>query len=79
MKWFTKDKDTKINSLPVEHQASFEIVAHKNASKEVAEEAEKANEAVQNLLKRNHFNVKIYLAAGGRTPRKNTNKHAKGI
>lgn len=66
MKWFKKTEPTKIiTGLPAEHQASIEIVAHKDASKEAIAEAKKANAIVQDVFKRNHFTVKIYVAIGG--------------
>ena len=66
MSWFKKKTpEVIVPSLPPEHRASIEIVAHKDASKEVAEEAKRANEVVQDLFRRNHFTVKIYVAAGG--------------
>lgn len=66
MNWFNKKQPDKLEpQLPPEHQASIEIVAHKNASQEVTEEAKRANEVVQDLFKRNHFTVKIYVGTGG--------------
>lgn len=59
-------------TLPPEHQASIEIVAHKNASHEVVEEARKASESINNLLERNHFTVSIVVGAIGKPKRSKT-------
>jgi hypothetical protein len=45
-----------------------EIVAHKNATKEQVEEVKRANENLQKVFERNHFTVKLYVAAGGKAP-----------
>lgn len=72
MKWLRRNKtvptnpleDTSIN-LPAEHKTSIEIVAHKNATREVMKEAKKATDHLNDLLVENGFTLKIYLAAGG--------------
>lgn len=68
MKWFKKKPEVKElkTILPPEHQASIEIVAHKNAGKEIKHQAAEANQHLKELLEDNHFTLKIYLAAGGR-------------
>lgn len=68
MKWFKKKPEEKElkSVLPPEHQASIEIVAHKNASHNVKSQADEANAHLKELLEDNHFTLKIYLAAGGK-------------
>lgn len=47
-----------------------EVELHKNANQEAVEKAKKANEHLSDLLAANGFTLKIYLAAGGRPPKK---------
>lgn len=54
--------------LPIEHQASIEIVAHKDAAEEVKQEAMQASQHINGLLERNGFTVNIVVGAIG-TPK----------
>lgn len=69
MKLFRKKQDnTSIyEALPAEHKASIEIVAHKNAQHDEVEKVKIANKHLQEVFEENHFTLKIYLAAGGKT------------
>lgn len=76
MKWFKRKQpevpttpENRLEALPAEHKTSIEIVAHKNASQAVVEQAKKAQKHLDELLEENGFTLKIYLAAGGK-PRK---------
>lgn len=62
MGWFRHNKEE------TRQAASIEIVAHKEAKKEVIEEARLANERLNKLLVQNGFTLKIFLAAGGQHP-----------
>ena len=77
MGWF-KRKDKKLvvdvlESTPVgesNKRAQVEIVANKEAKKEVIAQAKEANAHLQKLLEANHFTVTIFIAAGGKEPNK---------
>lgn len=55
------------DALPTEHKASIEIVAHKNAQEDEIRKVKIANEHLKDVFEKNHFTLKIYLAAGGKT------------
>lgn len=55
------------DALPAEHKASIEIVAHKNAQEDEVKKVKIANEHLKKVFAENHFTLKIYLAAGGKT------------
>lgn len=79
MAWFRKKitPEQIAPALPPEHQASIEIVAHKNASAEVQKEAIIANKTINNLLERNGFTVNIVVGAIGTPKTKHKeDKHA---
>lgn len=59
-------KKNMVPTLPPEHQASIEIVAHHTASNEVKKEAKNASKSINNLLERNNFTVSIVVGALGR-------------
>lgn len=78
MKLFRKKKPEVIDiydALPTEHKASIEIVAHKNAQEDEIKKVKIANKHLQEVFEKNHFTLKIYLAAGGKT---RLVKHQKG-
>lgn len=58
--------------IVVEPQASsrVEIELHKGASEDAAQKAAQANQHLTDLLVENGFTLKIFLAAGGKPPRK---------
>lgn len=55
-----------IEDLPIEDKSSIEIVAHKDASKEVVSQAKEANKNLKALLEENHFTMTIVLALSGK-------------
>lgn len=48
-----------------------EVEVHKDANQHAVEKAKIANEHLKELLVNNGFTLKIYLAAGGQSPRTN--------
>lgn len=50
----------------VDPKHAIEIVAHKDAAKEVVEQANAVNRQLKELLVENGFTVKIVLAMGGK-------------
>lgn len=61
--WFDKKKqDREANTK----RSNVEIVAHRQATKKVVEETKEVNERLQDLLLKNHFTIKIFLATGGK-------------
>lgn len=74
MRWFKKDKELLLpdESTPAfieQHKSAVEIIAHKNATEEAKREVDEANEKIRKVFERNHFTVKLYVAAGGRQPK----------
>lgn len=69
MRLFPKKKTNPelYDALPPEHKASIEIVAHKNAQEDEIKKVQIANKHLQEVFEKNHFTLKIYLAAGGNT------------
>jgi hypothetical protein len=68
---FWKRRPAEEDTISLPHReigAAVEIVARKEASKEMAEKAKAANRQLQDLLVENGFTLKIYLAAGGSQP-----------
>lgn len=58
------------NTKKAEAEAKvIEIVAHKEAKKEIVQKAKEANAQLTELLEQNGFTIKIYLAAGGPHPK----------
>lgn len=51
-----------------------EVELHKGASEQAAQKARDVNEHLKDLYVENGFTLKIYLAAGGHTPKKRTTK-----
>lgn len=70
MRLFRREKPDRAelyDALPAEHKASIEIVAHKNAQESEIEKVKIANKHLKEVFEENHFTLKIYLAAGGKT------------
>lgn len=70
--WPFKKKTPIIAVQPVKEvtiKTPVEIVAHKNATKEQIREVNEANEKLQQVFERNHFTVKLYVAAGHTVPK----------
>ena len=74
MSWFNKKKRTE--DIHVEPPASsrVEVELHKSATKEAVEKAKQANQHLNELLVKNGFTLKIYLATGGSNPKQNRGK-----
>lgn len=53
-------------------RSRVEIEVHKTANKEAAEIAKRTSKDLNELLVENGFTLKLYVAAGGRLPRKKT-------
>lgn len=73
--WPFKKKVDENRPVPIETvelETPVEIVAAKNANKEQIEEVKKANETIKKVFERNHFTVKLYVAAGHNPPKANT-------
>jgi hypothetical protein len=71
MIWFNKNRGQMPPlSIQPPPTSRVEVELHKNASVEAAEQAKKANEHLNDLLVKNGFTLKIYLAAGGQPPKK---------
>ena len=56
-------------------ETPVEIIAHKDAKKEIVDEAQKVNAHLKELLVKNGFTIKIYLAA--QSPAKTQGKGGK--
>lgn len=69
MAWFNRNK-TPLGDTEQQHDNRVEVVVHKEAAKEVVQEAIAVNEKLNKLLLDNGFTLKIYLAAGGKTKKK---------
>ncbi len=63
--WFNKKGEDKLDIAA--GAANIEVVAHKDARKEVVHKALQVNQDLRQLLEDNHFTIKIFLAAGGKT------------
>lgn len=73
MSWFRKNKEPVVPEALSQHKAAVEIVAHKNATDEAKAEVDQANRQLRELFDRNHFTIKIFLAAGGEKPKLRSN------
>lgn len=74
MAWFSNtSKALPPDESEKQHDNRVEVVVSKEANKEVVKSAKAANDSLNDLLKQNHFTIKIYVAAGGKQPR-NPNK-----
>jgi len=78
MLWFKKKQsneqkiEERVMPLLEQHESAIEIVSHKQATHEAKKDIEQANAKLKEIFDRNHFTIKIYLAAGGRKPKGNT-------
>ena len=80
MSWFSRNKSQNTNPeeegiiLRPPASSRVEVEVHKGANQHAVEKAKVANEHLKELLVNNGFTLKIYLAAGGQSPRtKNRN------
>lgn len=69
MNWF-KRKPKEDMSIQPPPSSRVEVELHKDASREAATKATQANKHLNDLLVENGFTLKIYLAAGGKPPKK---------
>lgn len=69
--WFfnKRRKEEQQEHAATERQSTIEIIAHQKASRQAIEEVKRANKDLNRLLEGNGFTVKIFLAAGGKTPK----------
>lgn len=75
MTWFKKKHENEqLKRLQQAEKSAIEIVTHKNATKKLIKETKAANEQLQDLLVKNGFTVKIFIAAGGKTKTNRTRK-----
>lgn len=72
MSWFNNRKDEK--RLSVAKSANLEIAVAKHATEKATDQAIKDANDLKELLERNHFSVTLYIAMGGKDPRKQTGK-----
>lgn len=72
MSWFNRKKED--HRVEVAKSANLEIVAAKQASEKATNQAIKDANQLKDLLERNHFSVTLYIAVGGKAPRKQTGK-----
>lgn len=75
MGWFTPKPKIPEESEQA-HDVRVEVVVANEANKKIAQKAKDATNNLNELLEANHFTIKIYRAAGGKTS--STNKKAKG-
>ena len=73
----TEPSNDLYDTLPPEHKASIEIVASKDAKHEAIEQVKRANEHLREVFDKNHFTIKIYLAAGGETKKPRNKRKVK--
>ena len=66
MGWFNGKAKRELEEKERQHDDRVEVVVSKEATKDVVQKAKQANEHLNELLKQNHFTIKIYLAAGGK-------------
>lgn len=76
MSWLDRFKRNKVEPLVVAPPPTsrVEIELHKSASEEAAQKAQETNQHLNDLLVRNGFTLKIYLAAGGQVHQKKGGK-----
>lgn len=71
MSWFKKRNPMVTPTTTVDPAHSVEIIAHKDATKQVVRQANAANEQLKKLFDENGFTVKIVLAMGAKTTKGN--------
>jgi hypothetical protein len=70
MAWFSRvRKELPLDESERQHDNRVEVVVSKEANKEIIRQAHAANKQLNDLLKQNHFTIKIFLAARGGKPR----------
>lgn len=72
MSWFKRKKEE--HRVEVAKSANLEIAVAKQASEKATNQAIKDANDLKDLLERNHFSVTLYIAVGGKHPRKQTGK-----
>lgn len=72
MNWLNRKKKEPPVVIRPPATSRVEIELHKNASEQAAKKADLTNEHLKDLLVENGFTLKIYLAAGGKPPKKVT-------
>lgn len=75
MAWFNRNKSPQ-GDTEQQHDNRVEVVVHKEAAKEVVEEAKAVNAHLNNLLEQNGFTIKIFLAAGGQIKSEKVDKNS---
>ena len=70
MSWFGKKKEMH----KIAETNRVDVVAQKNANKEVVAQAQEATRQLKELLDRNGFTIQIFLAAGGSTKTRKVEK-----
>lgn len=70
MNWFKRNKQVPPINIQPPATSRVEVELHKNASEEAAQKAKDTNKHLNDLLVENGFTLKIYLAAGGKPPKK---------
>lgn len=63
MAWFKKSK--KLIASKKTEVNSIKIIAQKDATKKVVEDAKFATKKLNDMLERNYFTIEIFLATGG--------------
>lgn len=74
MGWFNRTKKPQPIVLAPPVTSRVEVELHKNATEEAAQKAKDTNQHLNDLLVENGFTLKIFLAAGGKPPRKGEKK-----
>lgn len=64
--WFDRKKSQNEQRAIDLRRSNVEIIAHRKATKEVVRETKEVNEKLKDLFLKNHFTIKIFLAAGGK-------------
>lgn len=75
MLWFNRKKKPEPIVLAPPASSRVEVELHKNASEEAAQKAQQTNKHLNDLLVENGFTLKIFLAAGGHQPTKESGKN----
>lgn len=70
MIWFKRKAQIPALAVTPAATSRVEVELHKNASEEAAQKAKQTNQHLNDLLVENGFTLKIFLAAGGKQPKK---------
>lgn len=65
--WYEKKRTQQEAS----HDNRVEVVVNKEANKQAVKKAKEVNKQLNDILGQNHFTMKIFLAAGGKTKKGN--------